>query len=357
MTPAAVRCTKLAVGLAAAAGFAWLLLNGLDAAAFGAALDRLSASSLVAALAFMSAAHGVRIVRWWCTLRTLEPELPLASCIRPFLAGMALNNVLPLRAGDALRTVGFRRQLRSPAMRILGTLAIERALDVLFLAAILFICLLSLPEGKLPQAFITAAVWMTAVALLGLLACALFPPHARHLLERACAGIGRFPRAKGRGWPQAAARHGTNFLGALGVVRSAWTMLSLVSLSGVIWACEGMAFVVLAADLHLAAGAPMAPWLSLAAGSLATAVPSAPGFVGTFDYFAALGFTVWGASPESAAALAITIHALWLPPTAVGLLCYWLPPPAKFKGLIGRVALIANRMKRQALFPKSKQTF
>ena len=325
MKPAVVRCVKLTLGLAAAAGFAWLLLNGLDAAALGTAFAGLSVPSLLLALAFMSAAHGVRIVRWWRMLRTLEPELPLSSCVRPFLAGMALNNVLPLRAGDALRTFGFRRQLRSPAMRILGTLAIERAVDVVFVAAILFICLLSLPEGELPQAFIAAAAWMTGVALLGLLACALFPPGARRLLDRVCAGVERFPGAVRRGWAQALARHATNFLEALGVVRSAWTVLELVCLSGVIWACEGMAFVILAADLDLVSGAPMAPWLSLAAGALATAIPGAPGFVGTFDYFAAWGFMAWGASSESAAALAITIHALWLPPTAVGLLCYWLP--------------------------------
>ena len=43
--------------------------------------------------------------------------------------------------------------------------------------------------------------------------------------------------------------------------------------------------------------APLGPWLSLSAGSLATAIPSAPGYLGTFDYFAAQGLVAYGAPP------------------------------------------------------------
>ena len=43
----------------------------------------------------MAAAHGLRIVRWWWMLRALEPGLPPSACVRPYLASMAVNNVLP----------------------------------------------------------------------------------------------------------------------------------------------------------------------------------------------------------------------------------------------------------------------
>ncbi len=61
-------------------------------------------------------------------LKVFEPELPLTHCIRPFLVSIAVNNVVPLRGGDVLRVVGFRHELRSPPMRILGTLVVERLL-------------------------------------------------------------------------------------------------------------------------------------------------------------------------------------------------------------------------------------
>ena len=53
----------------------------------------------------------------------------------------------------------------------------------------------------------------------------------------------------------------------------------------------GGAFVVLTEAFMLGA-APLRPWLSLAADTLATALPVAPG-VGTFDYSAALGFAAY----------------------------------------------------------------
>ena len=53
------------------------------------------------------------------------------------------------------------------------------------------------------------------------------------------------------------------------------------------------------------------------------------------DYFAALGASAYGATPEAAAALALTVHALWVPVTAAGLLCYWAPPTHRHSASLG----------------------
>ena len=45
--------------------------------------------------------------------------------------------------------------------------------------------------------------------------------------------------------------------------------------------------------------------------------------MGTFDYFAILGLTAYGATRTAAAAFALLTHfLLWLPPTIVGALCF-----------------------------------
>ena len=316
---------KVAVGLLAAGGFAWLLARGLDVDALGRAFSRLSFASIVSAIGFTMVAQAVRIVRWWRMLRVLEPDLPLVACVRPFLAGIAFNNVLPLRAGDALRVFGFRRQLRSPAARVLGTLIVERALDVVFLSAILFFALLGLPDGAFPRGFVAVSAWLAGAAAATLLVAIFLLP----IFERARKRFARpvWPGARffaGRRWTDAMSRHGVHLAEALYVARSARNMIALCALSAVVWACEGAAFVVIAADLG-AGPAGGGPWLSLAAGSLATAVPGTPGHIGTFDYFAALGASAYGAAPEAAAALALTVHALWIPFIVLGLLCYWAP--------------------------------
>jgi uncharacterized membrane protein YbhN (UPF0104 family) len=62
----------------------------------------------------------------------------------------------------------------------------------------------------------------------------------------------------------------------------------------------------------------------LAAATLATLVPSSPGYVGTFHYAAALTMEAAGMGRDAATAAAILIHGvLWLTTTAIGLLC-WL---------------------------------
>ena len=96
-------------------------------------------------------------------------------------------------------------------------------------------------------------------------------------------------------------------------------MLVLIGLPVAAWACEGAVFATVAAGTR-AGAEPMKPWFSLAAGTLATTISSAPGHVGTFDWFAAQGLEAYGASVEVAIAFALTVHAvLWVSSTAAGL--------------------------------------
>ena len=281
----------------------------------GRAFAGLSVSAVLLALAFVAAGWAARIIRWWRMLRVLEPHLPLGACAGPFVAGMAVNNVLPFRAGDALRALGFRRQLRSPAARVIGTLVIERALDLFVLLGVFFVGLLSLPAGAFPRAFVVAAAWLVGAGLAAAVAWVLVPTLPGRIR---CRLPGRRLLA-GRRWP-AVLRHGAQLAEALALVRSPPRLLELLGLSVVGWACEGAVFVTVAVALQTGA-APLGPWLALAAGTLATTIPSAPGYVGTFDWFAAQGLAAYGASPATAAAFALTVHAvLWTTSTAVGLL-------------------------------------
>ena len=310
------RWLKLSIGLVVTAVFLWLLARELDPDELGRAFAGLSISAVLLALAFGTAGHAVRIVRWWILLRALEPDLPLGACVRPFLAGVAVNNVMPFRAGDVVRVVGFRRQLRSPAMRVLGTLVIERALDLCVVSGIFFLGLFGLPDGAFPRSVVVAAAWLAGAGMATILASMLLLP----LLDRYGDRLQGCRLLAGRRWPEAVSRHGGHLAEALGLVRSAPRMLLLGALSMVVWICEGAVFVTVAAALE-AGVARLGPWLSLAAGTLATAIPSAPGHIGTYDYFAAQGLAAYGASPEVAVALALTVHALWAPVTVVGLLC------------------------------------
>jgi hypothetical protein len=77
-------------------------------------------------------------------------------------------------------------------------------------------------------------------------------------------------------------------------------------------------YACVAWSLHVG-GSVVAPWFAAATGTLATLIPSSPGYVGTFDYFAILGLTAFGAHRIAATAFAMVVHLmLWLPVTVVG---------------------------------------
>jgi len=316
MPSAVTRWSKLVIGLAITAVFLWLLARGLDVEALRGAFSRLSAPYLALSLTFLAAGYFLRIVRWWWMLRTLEPSLDLKACAWPFLTSIAVNNVMPFRAGDAFRVFGFRKQLRSPGMRVLGTLVVERVLDVVVILGFFFFGLLGLPAGAIPEQFVSLATWLAGFSLAAVLAVILFTPWLNRLIHRISAHS-FFAR---RDWSQAVADHGMHFTDALGLLRAPARLFGLLGLSVVAWSFEGAVFATVAAALNSIADT-MGPWFSLATGTLATLLPSSPGYIGTFDYFAAQGLAAYGAGKEVSVAFALTTHAvLWVPLTAAGLL-------------------------------------
>ena len=116
-----------------------------------------------------------------------------------------------------------------------------------------------------------------------------------------------------------------HFLDALGVLRTPVLTLQLIGLSILVWTMEGAVFLIVAQAVSPeveTAGA----WFALATGTLATLLPSSPGYVGTFDYFAMLGLVAYGADRATAAGFAVAVHiVLWLPLTMAGLIYFMMP--------------------------------
>jgi glycosyltransferase 2 family protein len=126
---------------------------------------------------------------------------------------------------------------------------------------------------------------------------------------------------------------------SLALLRSPGRAARLLGLSLVAWLLEGAVFACVVWSLHLPVAWP-APWLSLAAATLATLLPSSPGYVGTFDYFASVGLRAYGAPAAGATAFALLTHLmLWLPITIAGLLALLLSRGATTRGSVSRSAL------------------
>ena len=311
------------LGLLVTAVFLWLLVYQLDLSELGAAMVSVSLPALFIALLFLAAGYATRIFRWWWMLRILTPKLPFRACGWPFLASFAVNNVLPFRAGDALRVFGFGKQLDTAAPRVLGTVVIERLLDLLTVLGFVFIGLIGVDHDQFPPGVLSATAWLAVMALLMVLLLLFFLTP----LQKIAQWLAGLATCVERGWSPHIVRLSNPLFESLGLLKKPGLALQLVVLSVGVWALEGAVFVSVAYALGTT-DSLLGPCLALGMGNLATLLPSSPGGLGTFDYFAMLGLLAYGADRETATAFALTVHiTLWIPVTVVGL-AYFVKPRA-----------------------------
>ncbi len=306
------RLPAIFLGLAISAGFVHLLISKVDLSRVageiaGVDLAILSLLLPVSLLAFVAMAGRSAVL-----LRPLH-RYRLLRLFKSVLVGFAGNNVLPLRMGEVLRIDYLARHGGLAHSSCLAVLAVERLLDLSCLV-LLFFALLPLAVVELPGASapVIAAAAVT-VSFCGLLWIGRDPRRFVALCFRATGWMGR---RIGR-WVVAKARR---FAAGLGALRSPVRLAAAVGLSWAYWLATmaGVRVVLAAFDLALPWYAPAVVVVFIAFG---VALPSAPAFVGTYHYFAALALTVMAVEPESAVSVAVVQHAAGVVPlTALSLL-------------------------------------
>ena len=315
MTNRGRRWAKLLAGLLVTGVCSWLVIQQVDLPQIWFVLSSADPSWVFLGLSFLSMAYLLRIVRWWLMLRTIAPTLPLTACAGPFLSGIALNNVLPFRAGDIMRVVGFCRQLTLPASSVFGSLVLERLLDLTAILIVFFVALPRATPDGFPADILAAAGWLAVVCVMLIIFTIAMPETLARLVETLAAVAHRWR------WKRAgrAAYWVVHFFSSLARMRTRQQIIPLVLLSLGAWCLEGALFAAVARAMHIGESG-IAPWFALSTGTLGTLLPSTPGYVGTFDYLTMVGFLAHGFPQSISAACALLIHVvLWVPQTIVGM--------------------------------------
>ena len=309
---------RLLLGVAVAALFVWLTLRQMDLARITEVLGGARLDLIAAASALLCAGYACRIARWRIMLARENPALRWPDCAGPLLAGFAANNVLPFRAGDVMRALAFNGRMGTTAGAVLATLFVERLLDLLMMLIMLGIALWSF-DFDLNRLLGFGGPALLAAAC-GVLAVLLFPGVLKPLAKVLGALAGRLPAARRL---QVELDKATN---TLSLLAGGPVMAALIAWSAVAWLAEGGVYW-LAAQALVSIATPAASWLALPVGTLATLIPSTPGYVGTFDYFTAQAMMTVGNERTASAIYAFLVHLiLWLPPTVLGGLYMVLRP-------------------------------
>ena len=308
-----LRWLRFGTSLVITAFFLWLAVGHIRFEGVVTALKHIQWWWLTVAMISLVCGYVARIYRWWWMLRACNVAVTFGTCAWPLIVGFAINNVVPFRAGDAFRIMGFREQLQTPAIRLLGTLVVERILDLTILLVFLLVGVVVLTSNGVHIPY-----WHTVVVISGLAIISWVFLSWGARLERSLCQVCNSKVLASRGWVLLIKKHLQQLAIAVNVVRSPERALKLLVMSAVIWSFEGSIFAAVAYGLRYD-GRAFGPWFALATGSLSTLLPSSPGYVGTFDFFTISGLTAYGTNSTVAVATAFIVHGvLWLPLTIAG---------------------------------------
>ena len=307
------RTLRVLVGLAVGALFLWWTLRGIDRGALAQVIAGVDWGALALAPVMLACGYAARVHRWRLMLRPHNPALGFGRAGVAFVASIAVNNLLPLRLGDALRCFGFSRWLGIAPGPVTASVLVERLLDLtaLILALALALWVFGVSGGALGLGAGAVVVFagLGALSLALLVWPALLGPVIA-LLVHASGLAGA--RIKGR-----VQEFGATLMRAL----KATDRLPLILWTLPVWVFEAACFWATARalpDLPV----PQAGWLAMPVGSLSTMIPSTPGHLGPFDFFTQAAATALGNPLVPATGYALLIHAvLWLTTTLTGTLC------------------------------------
>jgi glycosyltransferase 2 family protein len=309
---------RVGLGLAISGFFVWLLADKLNLSQVFSLLREASGTWIIAGIGLLSVDYVLRAIRWWLMIRKDSPQVFLSSVFCVLLAGFAANNVLPLRAGDVMRAFWFNRRLQSSSGFLLGTLILERALDLLTLLTI-WLIVITTTHFQMPRAGLIHAVLLLTIA--GVVALGIVLTMAAKIeslmVRIAHLFFGDRP---------VVGKIIFSIRSVFAVFKSCGPrlMLGLIALSGGAWILEGAVFWMVANALHLRMIAS-SPWLAFVFGNFAAMIPSAPGYVGTFHAAVITALLTTGCERNAAASFAIFVHAvIWICVTSTGAITYFV---------------------------------
>ena len=254
---------------------------------------------LVPALTALTVQMLLRATRW-SKLLTVTAGRPIRvrRILAPLLVGYLSNNVLPARAGEAVRTVLVSRRELIGLGEVAATVITERIVDLVTLAGVAAIAVWLATGG-------TGVVGLSLIVL----------------------GVGGF--AVGRILAQVADRRGwlerlpANRLFGLirGLVETIgrlplWVLLLCAGFSLLAWGCD--AILVLSVARMVGTDLVVAAAIAISAGAvIGTAAPAAPGYVGTYELAAIAAGAVVGVPAETVLPIALVLHLLGLVPISI----------------------------------------
>ena len=255
---------------------------------------------IAAALGLYVVATLVRAERWHQILDHTGVDAKRSDCYALTTVGYMGNNVLPARAGEALRVVLLAQRCDASKRTLISSIVGERVLDVIALLTIFVATVYGvLSTSEVLPTDRPLLVTGIGVLLLVAVAAAIWVLRRHHFFERV------------RDWLRPLADSPRALVSRWGLVLLGGTFL--------LWTIEASVYWTVARAVQMDISMSGALYL-VALTNFVAALPAAPGSLGTFDAAVAWGSNRLGATGSVAVSYVILIRfVLYVPITLVGL--------------------------------------
>jgi uncharacterized protein (TIRG00374 family) len=298
----------------------WLAVRSLDLAVVGTYLRQAKYWWIIPGVVVYFGAVWARTWRWHYLLRPIK-AISLRELFPVVCIGYFGNNVYPARAGEVIRAFVLRRNEGVSVSASLATIIIERVFDGLVMLLFVFFALPFVGANAIPAGYRPLVV-VFSLLFFGALAVFFWIVFDQARVTRVYTFFAdRLVPARFRGPLDG---FYTRFVEGLHSLRRPQDVLMIFVTSAVIWLTETVKywFVLHAFGLE---GQVSFIGLMLMNGvvNLATTLPSAPGYIGTFEVGTNV-LVALGVDKNLAFGYTIVLHAaLWFPITALGAWYMW----------------------------------
>lgn len=293
---------NIGLSMVVAAVFLFLAFRNVPLADLGAALRRFDLRWLIPAFAISFTLQVFRAWRWQLELRPLA-RIGLGKLwVVTSVAYMAIN-LLPARLGEVVRPWLLSRRTRVTMSNVVGNLVIEKTMDSIVIVFYILVGLLTtrnLPAWVRRGAIVPAVAAAVLVALVALLWWKGEPfvdrSIVRFLPERFSAGLKRGLRA---------------FLDGMKILPDGRLLGTVFVVSLALWFLPILSSYVIirAFSFEVPFSAAVIVFIFIGFG---TALPNAPGMIGTYQYACQLALGLFGVDATSALAYGLVLNAIQL---------------------------------------------
>jgi len=296
---------RAAVGAAISLVAIVLVLRGVDLQETADILRSADSRWIAVGFAFVIADLGMRGLRWQRLVRPIQAVRYL-HMLGYLLVGYLMNNILPARLGELVRShyLGDREGISRTSA--LGTVVVERVVDLVVCVAIASVSLLVLNV----RGVVSSAV-LVGAAVAGLFVVVLVIGMVAHRLpgaDRLRSLLERWPRVRDLG---------RRLQDGFAVAGRPRTLVEAFACSAVSWSCAILAMAAVGQSIALQLSIGQAALIASGV-ALAAAVPAGPSNLGTFEFAAVAVGQAIGIPREQSFALALIVHVAILVTTSVG---------------------------------------